>query len=501
MTLWLSLVHAGSFAPATDAFPLEYRVWRSATVRSDELALGVLLADGRRGLLAVDLSSGAASEVGPSVGENWYLPLSANLATGPRYLCKVGDTVFDIVDCETQEIVVGEDLVLRLEDADGDGYDDILGYDALYLFDGTDWVEAPYPPLFNGGPNPVGDIDADGRADLWTMEITDTVWMGYFYDFRAMRMRVHRATGQGYDADPYWSIDLDGIVVDALAVQGDADPQMEVLVAYTDHIDSLGSPITSARLGLIDLVDGQPQWTELDGTTLYQPIPWPPADRPSVLRPIGDIDGDGTDEALAIGGPLLKKGPGEDNAWLRIVGASTGWSTSEPLLGFEVGLTYGDFTADTYTLTHDVDGDGRLDIIALWENDEPDEDTPITSVQVWYAPWLEADPVLPHTGDTGTTGDTSLPSTSATGDTGRGATADLPGHASAKEGSCGCQAAPTTTLWSLLARRRRGATPTASGSACPPTAAWVQRATRALLVDYPVCHRLPTRSSVWKRST
>lgn len=64
MPLWLSLVHAGSFAPATDAFPLDYRVWRSATVRSDELALGVLLQDDRRGLLAVDLSSGSVTEAG-----------------------------------------------------------------------------------------------------------------------------------------------------------------------------------------------------------------------------------------------------------------------------------------------------------------------------------------------------------------------------------------------------------------------------------------------------
>lgn len=96
--------------------------------------------------------------------------------------------------------------------------------------------------------------------------------------------------------------------------------------------------------------------------------PWPePAWFPDPLHPIGDVDGDGLDDAL-IAGELsgLYDRPASERYLLRIAGSSAGWSLDEPLVGLPFDDTYGAFD-EAFTTTSDVDGDGRLDVISVRE--------------------------------------------------------------------------------------------------------------------------------------
>jgi len=483
ITAYPLLAAALAFEPASFSLPLEAQHIGEVSAGPDQVVTyAYFVSGGEYGV--IDTDGRTVSVNTPPAGTAHYEAQLMQLPPpwGTVVACNDRDTGHIDV-CTTGETILAGQRVQRTEDVNGDGYDDIFTTDALFVHDGTTWQEHPHPELHDTWlPQPLGDVDDDGMAEMWVPQYTEVVWRGYYYEYRAMQLHIHRFEGSGFAPEPTWTLDIDGIVIDALALQLDDDPERELLLAVASEVTDLDNIVNLVTLVTVDLGEA-PVFTELDFVVVFDR--WPEIGWADPLHAIGDINGDGYEDAVVEGITADYYGTG-DPTFLRVLGSSNGWNVLEPLVPLPVDEAFGRGHAyDTTTV--DLNGDGRLDIVSVRENEHGSE-YPAT-VQVWFAPWLEADPVLPHTGDTGATGDTSLPSTSAMGDTGRGATADPPGHASAKEGSCGCQASPTTTLWSFLARRRRGATSTASGSACPPAAARVQRATRALLVDYPVCNQ------------
>ncbi len=466
MIFWLAIVAAATpgYTPETDVWPFSLQVWQRASVADGELALGTLDSSYSLGFATMDLSTGATRTFGPTTHElQWFNPVVAELENGPTYLCAAWDT-YAMINCVTREVLIPGDQLLRTEDADGDGHDDILGYGGLYLHDGTSWGHHSYPPLFDSvAPGALGDVDGDGRADLWTMEYTEAVWLGYFYDFRSMRMRIHRANGEGYDLEPAWEFELDGIVIDAVALQADDDPERELLLAVAPETDSLGSPLRYVTLAFVDLSDPATV-TAIDGPGIFVGgRGWPdPGSRPTIIDPVGDIDGDGSEDALVTGFLSLSEytRTADTNYRLRVVSGAYGWHIEAPILGLPYDESFG-LVHDEHTFTHDVDGDGRLDIVSARDNG--DHGTYPTTVQIWYAPWLEPDPQPPHTGDTATsadtghTSDTAVPAgTASTADTGPVRHAQID---TAPDGGCGCRTSGTLTPWTLIARRRAGDAP------------------------------------------
>ncbi len=460
LALWATLAAAQPYTPATIVWTLDREAVLHADALHDVVHVGIIDANYALGVAHLDSSDSSVTVEFPADPRAWSRPYAAHLGPvlGSRLLCDAYDRLA-IVDCTSREALVEGDRLARVEDATGDGLDDILGWDGLYINDGDSFRFSLYPVSDDPLPEEVGDIDGDGAMDIALTEIIEPDTVAGYTFIEQTRIAFHRGGPDGYQATPSWTVDLDGIIFDAVAVQADDDPVREVLVAMVDELIADKRSFPVAHLALIDFQEGSgigtvrsfpeiffisSHWLEL-----WQPI----------LDRLGDVDGDGLEEAIVQGAfkdqvydPTVE--PSEFHRF-RIVGSATDWDIAQPLLGLPLSTEGGAESGFLHGFTHDLNGDGRLDLVAVRENNEwhssPDSFAP-TTVQVWYAPWLEPDPEPPHTADTGTTS-TAAP----TADTGTPAGNDVPVPSSSgteEEPRCGCSSPPPFALPSYLARRR-----------------------------------------------
>ena len=455
MMLYL-VAGALAFQPATEVVPL------------DQEARGFWVHDGSMYIHFGDddtLNSYDVTTWEPYVlyGEGTYSPTYAG------DLGRFGDGPFcgdglDTVHCLTRALVLENDWVVTPTDIDGDGAVDLVGAYRYHMDRGDSLESFEYPTIATtpSRPYPVGDIDGDGATDLVLLTFTEPQWWGFFYSYLSSSLSLHRGTPAGYASEPTWVIDVGGPVEDLVDIQADTDPERELVLAVGDEVDEADYGPSTLQLATLDPTGPEP--TLWRSEQVYYPWGFLPSDQVATLHPIGDVDGDGAEEVLLVSGVPPEHTSTEDTLDIfRVLTSANGWDLYEPLVALIPSEGPDCSFENVRVITADVNEDGRLDIVSARANHnrcgagvaEPPE-VPGT-LQVWYAPWLEADPVLPHTGDTGATGHTGIPSTSDTGDTGTDATADPQGHDTPDEGGCGCQASPTTTLWSFIARRRAAA--------------------------------------------
>jgi len=399
------------------------------------------------------------------------------VAAGPndhpdRVLGNLGGT--STIDLETGETQF-ENVVFKkgIGDINGDGYRDFVGIAST----STDFT---YATFFSDGATgftygepvrhlyaeplrmlPVADLDADQHDEILYSEYTEPFFLGYFTQYYGSRLLLHRGTPEGLAAEPAWALDVDLVVLQAITLQMDDDPQREILTIATENVNDITDVFNYVNLVVIDFDEqGQPFATDLGPIKAYNF-----SDVEQRLLPIGDLDGDGVDEVLLVAAPYDGR-----QYVASILARSTGWLEPIQILWPtpEQGI-YGQaafYGADV--TTGDLNGDGRLDV-AMTRLNYP-EDALGGTVQIWWAPFLAPDenPIEPIPYDPAACG--ALPAEPAedptTGHTGTPEPEPLPEpepkptrRKPAQTQACGCQQQPFHAAWAFVlafAWRRRG---------------------------------------------
>jgi hypothetical protein len=267
-------------------------------------------------------------------------------------------------------------------DADGDGSCDLLigaphnsaaGSLAgrAYLFSGRDRRlllsidGAPWDQL-GASVSPAGDVDLDGRADLWIgAPFSDEP------GFNAGLARAHSGDG--------------GAVLLRLAGLQPGD-QLGFSVRRGGDLDGDGRRDLIAAAPASDaggLDSGALLWCSTSAGPSATPVPgWSSGSYASAVSGVDDLDGDGRDDLVL--GAASASGPASESGSIR----SFSSSTSQPLAVLS-GLSSGDWFGATLTTVGDLDGDSHSDL-AIGAPGHDDDPTKIGYVRVY--PWTALRP-------------------------------------------------------------------------------------------------------------
>jgi len=379
---------------------------------------------------------------------------------GTRVTDRPTDGGFGVVDYSTREVLVDGDYGDIVPDIDGNGLPDLHGYVQgvqLQLPDGS-WRTVPFPTPEKAPESshvrflPLGDIDADGYADVLYAEDTEPLLRYSFVAFQSGHLELFRGGPDGYEATPAWTLDLDAPVADAVAVQNDDDPELELLLYGGDEWSTAYATPNNILFHDLDIRDGVPTATRTWFVDAWSPYG---VDTPHI-EPFDDVDGDGRNDVIFF----VESGDHGVYSTATALLSSTGWDLDQP--GFVLtpwakdgqivdqragGSPRGDAIAD-------IDQDGRLDVVTghYLSFDA-------AYAYIWYPSHDVADVDSGHTG--APTADTGSHSTTAN-DTGPptdvGPTTDAttaPSPSGPEPKGCGCDASPRFPL-SPFARRRAG---------------------------------------------
>lgn len=425
---------------------------------------------------------------GVSYREVYALPITRGM-WGPVELVPQGETLVGSNILATRSdprvlygqhgdlVEVGNDEVLvegigwiwgTAHDVDGDGREDICGREFLVRTHSPDFLTEPYP---NPTPFPpwgnhlcISDLNGDGHGELLQLHYFDIVPIGYDAYPTTTNVHLHLGGPDGYEATPAWSHTFEQAVHQAVPVQADADPELELLLSGGALRN--GYDATTMEFQVLDAVQGPTPTVVLVRSD--QQLDTPRRGTPAQLEYLGDLDGDGLDE-VAVCTLSFHDKKSNPHGELRIIGAGRNFDTNDPIATFPLEAPRGapnDPNPDPYDIcspgAQDLDGDGHVDLYAfatLTFSNQP------SLFQVWYGPLYEAPEPLPDTADTGTlaaTGDTGATTTASTADTEQpaaGPTGTSSPTEADKGGRCGCTThtgLPLTMLFltPLLWRRR-----------------------------------------------
>jgi hypothetical protein len=388
------------------------------------------------------------------------------LGTPDTVINGVDQTIIDIVDPTLPPLVtLGPDDVsiqnpwATVGDVDGDGTNDLRTHvsDRNILLMSTDNPRVvPYPAAITldrtGGSRSthVPDLNGDGHGEFWDV-LETTVEAGF--TVTGVTATLFDGSPNGLLETPRFSVDLDMALLDTIALQADADPELELLALGGDYAYFYDT-FSEARVQLIDDTHlTTPTVTSAPGVLpvlkFYSVSP-----APFYVANLGDVDGDGLDDVFL-----------RHNEVAHILSSVYGYEIDRPIAEFSLGIDPTDHE-DLEYLPFDIDADGHIDLIASYHG------SGINKLMVWFGPLAEPTPIpVPHTGDTGassSTGHTGAPPIDDTGSladsahtahTGHTANTDTAAKAPAAGALCACQhGAPTGMLLlapvALIARRR-----------------------------------------------
>ena len=359
----------------------------------------------------------------------------------------VDQTVMDYLTLEVLAESVTSDLLSLAPDVDGDGRDDLLHQDQLVLTHPGDFQVLQHPGFpDNARLLALPDVTGDGLGDLIVSE--PVVWLdgGYIQYYAQSFVSLHTGSPDGYAAQPVWTLQIDGDLIEVVAVQADLDDALE-LFAFSGVSNTWDGSVSNGLTSVVDDIDTDaPTWTILDDHDALIGN-GQDANRSGLLE-IGDVDHDGYDDIIVetLGYPYAQH-------YLLLSGAER-YRFDAPLAAFHLENTGG---ADyAHAVTADINGDGELDLIAASWNG---------SLFGGYVNVFES-PLLPEPVHTGATADTGNPGSGTadsgppplTADTGASITAP-PATSPSEPAGCGCHAlGPGAGVpWLLLvplARRR-----------------------------------------------
>ena len=437
MTWWL-ISMATAFQPATSWQHLD-DTHLSRNYPLSSMGGYIYLQPDRYGLLRFESSLRMAGTPIPSIGKEACLNgrVVANHTT-PSILCC---DATNILTWDTREYAAEDSLLWSAVDVDNDGFDDLIGYEALHLYRDDGYHSVPYPPptvdALVSTEHPIADLTGDGRADLLRSYYTGEEFMGYFYNFHAGIIALHPGGADGF-GDAAWELQLHKPLIDALPLQLDADPQLELIGLVASSLDSISSELGQVALVRIDFDShGEPeQVTEepwLQNVTMFcTTFCWP------TLHAVGDVDGDSFDDVLLAISHL--RTPIESSA-LHILTGTNGFDLAAPLLRLQETTERMEGVNRKQALTADLNGDGLLDVVMSRDNEDFDGSS---TLQVWFAPFLEppTPTTTPDTTDTGTA--------APTGDTSRSSPPQPPNGANDGRG-CSCNTSPVSLSWLAFA--------------------------------------------------
>lgn len=384
-----------------------------------------------------------SSDLPADCARHWWIE---NAPDQGRLGCARGDTI----ERESGVLIVQDSMHFTDVDIDGDGVNDLMGRDMTHLYTPSGYLTFPYPePVLDSRLSfrvPIADVTGDGKADLIHAHATDEVSFGYFYGFDSGLIALHPGGASGF-GEAAWTLELEAPLYEAITLQLDDDPQLEILGLLGSSISTI-----SWDAGLVQIVRIDISETGEPSVVTYPPIEGGDtlcgSGCPAQLEAIGDIDGDGHEEVL------LALSTAVDGVWagvLRILTPSNGFDVQAPLANLQLTPEQlGDPPGydDLQVLTSDLNGDGRLDVAMARRNDpfafgqEPEFES---TVQVWYAPWLAPDAEPEDTGAASPTG-----ATGSTGDTAASPGPRSPGPGGEEPSGCGCSSTAAPAAWGGL---------------------------------------------------
>ena len=266
-------------------------------------------------------------------------------------------------------------------------------------------------------------------------------------DYDSGQISLFRGSPSGYEATAAWTLRTDAPIGDAVAVQNDDDPELELLLQDGDPSTLSYCPPPERGLYLVDGVTDAPNvsllWSFVAATAF------------EALEPFDDLDGDGRADVVFYAMVYSAASGTDEHTLARSLLSTRGWSPSDP--GFTIPL-YTDkvgFLGGTDIegrAVADIDLDGRLDIVTALMVDYPHN---IAYAYVWY-PSREPAPLDTGAPDTGGTAETG-----ATVETGGPVDSGGPTASPPPEDACGgCATGAPWSAWVLVpwvaAMRRRG---------------------------------------------
>ena len=345
-------------------------------------------------------------------------------------------------------------------DIDGDGRVDFVTDRQVVLTHQAGAEVMPVPGLeeerYYFVAYPLADVTGDGLGDLLAgyHSTTPAAFVPTYPRFWSTALGLYPGTPDGYATTPLWVVDTPTPMFDAVALQLDADPELEIMGLGNGYVDY--ALYQNEEAITIDVVQGTPVVDAFDVHSGWFP-------ERSKLVNMGDVDLDGLDDVLMTSWDFTTE------EHMKLLGSSTGYDPDTPLARFGGTTDYLEYgTFDVF----DIDSDGHIDLIMGHAY----------AFELFYGPLYEApEPVA--TGDTGTpapTADTG--STTATGPTGAtahtgtpattptgteptpvdtGTTPPTSGGTGKPPSSCGCQAPAPAGGWlaglflpAVLVRRR-----------------------------------------------
>ena len=291
-------------------------------------------------------------------------------------------------------------------DIDGDGWDDPSGggmgvvWQALQRGDSFDSIRFEGPGRV---AHPLPDLDADGYADLLTMEYLygeippDPNYPSYgttsYYEALSSTTRLYRGSPAGYVQTPAFALEHDRVLEFPTPIQLDQDPELEVL-ALASTLDFFYREDTA--LVALDLSDTPPTLTVLQAPFVSDILH--DDDGIFSLHLVDDVDHDGIDDLVVAYDDMQ-----------RLLGSTSDFSWDDALFSFQTLPSRTDVSIQhVESITYDLDGDGLRDVLTVWRDRE-------STLVVTFAPFLEPPLVVPPTGDTGASPDTADPATSPSG--------------------------------------------------------------------------------------
>ncbi len=388
-------------------------------------------------LFSVEAESSSGPVLVASQSEE-YCGDAQSVLVGEKHQVLCSIPVEGILAWEDRELVADDTWLLHgVSDVDGDGYHDLFGRDALHLYRDGGYERVEYPPpnveALDGRRVPVADLTGDGRSDLIASYYVDEQFFGYFYNFDAGVIELHPGESGGY-GEPLWRIELDQPLFEALPLQLDDDPQLELLGLIADGFSTLGPDFRSVYVARFDFDETGQLDQQIVYDELPDAVPFCHGSCEPRMEPMGDVDGDGYDDVLVA---ISYQETKQETSALHILTGANGFDLTRPLLRLrETSEQLGPVDLKQ-VLTADLNGDGRLDV-AMGRSNGRELDS--STIQVWFAPFLEPDD--PAT-DTGGSPPTAEPP--ATADAGPSKTGG------ANDEGCGCQGAPSPAAWLVLA--------------------------------------------------